>query len=76
MTSTISVPISADEKRQPNEFMPNTHSPNAIIHFPTSGWTTLFGSSVNRSAGLVSPALISWSASLSSVDGSLTNDRA
>ncbi len=40
MTSaTINEPKTSEGKRQPNEFIPNSHSPEAISHLPTCGWT-------------------------------------
>ena len=44
-TSTISDPTTAAAIRQPNGSIPNAFSPSAISHLPTSGWTTIDGSS-------------------------------
>ena len=33
-------PNTAAEKRQPKEFRPKSHSPAAMIHFPSGGITT------------------------------------
>ena len=62
ITSTIKVPVTAAEKRQPKGVSPKIHSPNAIIHLPTSGWTTMFGSSPKMP--LVDPELMIALASL------------
>ena len=35
-----SEPNTAAEKRQPKEFSPKSHSPPAMIHFPSGGITT------------------------------------
>ena len=44
------VPSSATEKRQPNDDVdPNSHSPTAITHLPTGGWTTRSPSVPNTS---------------------------
>ena len=51
MTRIISVPITAEEKRQPKGFSPKIHSPKAIIHLPTSGWTTMFGAAAEDALG-------------------------
>jgi len=48
ITSTIRVPTTAAETRQPNEFIPKKCSPAAMTHLPTSGCTTMLGVSVNR----------------------------
>ncbi len=40
-----SVPTTAAENRHPHELSgPKSHSPKAIIHLPTGGWTTKSGS--------------------------------
>ena len=40
-TSTVAVPNSATEKRQPAvESGPNSHIPAPMIHLPSGGWTT------------------------------------
>ena len=39
ITATSSVPNTSAGNRQPNEFMPNSHSPDAISHLPSCGWT-------------------------------------
>ena len=36
---TISVPATAEEKRQPNGVTPNSFSPIPIVHLPSGGWT-------------------------------------
>ena len=46
ITITISDPTTADETRQPNGVIPKTLSPSAMIHFPTSGCTTMLGTPV------------------------------
>ncbi len=43
MTSTATVPATAEEKRQPNGVLPNRSMPAAIIHLPSGGWTTKSG---------------------------------
>ncbi len=43
--STVSVPTIAAENRQPRLLLPKIHSPNAIIHLPSGGWTTKPGPS-------------------------------
>jgi hypothetical protein len=40
----------AEEIRHPNGVIPKAPSPRAISHLPTSGWTTMLGVSVHRSA--------------------------
>jgi hypothetical protein len=37
--TTITVPASAAEKRQPNSSTPNSRIPSAIAHLPSDGWT-------------------------------------
>ena len=45
------VPSSATEKRQPKlEVEPKTHSPKAMTHLPTGGWTTMSPSVVLKTA--------------------------
>ncbi len=39
-TRMDSVPTRAAAKRQPKGFIPNSHSPAAIIHLPSGGWAT------------------------------------
>jgi hypothetical protein len=55
--TTISVPAVADETRQPNDSVPNSSSPTAIIHLPTGGWThapvSSLSSRQNRSSELL-----------------------
>ena len=62
ITSTINVPMKPEENRQPRGFIPNIHSPTAIIHLPTSGWTT--SSTPGAKMPFVEPALMILSASL------------
>ena len=52
ITRIISEPTTAEANRQPNGSMPNIASPAPISHFPTSGWTTMLGSLVQRSGPL------------------------
>ncbi len=61
--SSESVPTRAAENRHPHELVgPKIHSPAAIIHLPTGGWTTKSGPAlktlrlplVKRSSGLTS----------------------
>ena len=40
MRRIASDPKTAAEKRQPKEFRPKSHSPAAMIHFPSGGITT------------------------------------
>ncbi len=70
ITSTISVPVKAAEKRQPSGVRPKSHSPTAIIHLPTSGCTTRLGGLSKIFS--VEPELMILSASLSSVLSSFT----
>ena len=56
--STDNVPISATMKRQPNGFIPNSHSPTAITHLPPGGCTTYEGLPAKTS--LKSPARMRW----------------
>ncbi len=62
ITRIISVPVNAEEKRHPSGFMPNIHSPTAIIHLPTSGCTTSL--TPGAKIPLVEPELMILSASL------------
>ena len=45
--NTSRVPNTSGMNRQPNEFMPNSCSPNPISHLPTGGWTTNSALSLN-----------------------------
>ncbi len=48
-SSTVRVPNRAGMNRQPNVFIPNSCSPAAIIHLPTSGCTVRLGVSLKTS---------------------------
>ena len=52
ITSTISEPTTAAAMRQPKGSMPKAFSPSAMIHLPTSGWTTIEGVSCHSPVGL------------------------
>jgi hypothetical protein len=67
ITRIIRVPTTAAEKRHPNGVRPNIHSPTAIIHFPTSGCTTMLGTPLKMPS--VDPELMILSESLYFVSG-------